>query len=163
MITRSRITLLLACVVAPVIVAACGSSSPSSSSSGAPASGRSTTTTSTTAQVIASPTVTIDGKTYNVPSEGGGIPIKPSSDTGQQIVYTSSGFLPRTLYSSLQTPVVWTNLSSKPLVLALEHVGVASVTIAVGASYSWTPNVLGFAYRSSTGDAGIVNVGAFGS
>jgi hypothetical protein len=163
MMTRSRITLLLACVVGPMIVAACGSSSPSSSSAGAPTSGRSTTTTSTTAQVIASPTVTIDGKTYNVPSEGGGIPIKPSADTGQQIIYTSSGFLPRTLYSSLQTPVVWTNLSSKPLVLTLEHVGLAPVTIATGATYSWTPNVLGFGYKSSTGDFGIVNVGAFGS
>jgi hypothetical protein len=120
-------------------------------------------TTSTTAQVIAGATVTISGKSYNVPSEGGGIPIKPYSDTGQQIIYTSSGFLPRTLYSSLHTPVVWTNLSTKPVVLTLEHVGVAPVTIAVGATYSWTPNVLAFGYQSSNRDFGYVNVGAFGS
>ena len=158
--TRSKTTLFLAIVLAPLIAAGC-SSSPSSPSAQAPTTVRSTT--STTAQVIAGATVTIDGKSYNVPSEGGGIPIKPYSDTGQQIIYTSSGFLPRTLYSSLHTPVVWTNLSNKPLVLTLEHVGVAPVTIAVGATYSWTPNVLAFGYASSTGDFGYVNVGAFGS
>ena len=37
------------------------------------------------------------------------------------------------------------------------------MTIATGATYSWTPNVLDFGYKSSTGDVGIVNVGAFGS
>ena len=58
---------------------------------------------------------------------------------------------------------MWTNLSPKPLVLTLMNVGVAPVTIATGATYSWTPNVLDFGYKSSTGDAGIVNVGAFGS
>jgi hypothetical protein len=161
MMTRPRVALVLSCLVTPMIAAACGSSTPSSSSSGTSTTVRSTT--STTAQVIASPTVIIDGKSYNVPSEGGGIPIKPSADTGQQIIFTSSGFLPRMLFSSLQTPVVWTNLSSKPLVLTLEHVGLAPMTIATGASYSWTPNVLAFGYKSSTGDAGVVNVGAFGS
>jgi hypothetical protein len=160
MTTRSRIILLLALLVVPMIAAAC-SSSPSSPSSGASPTVQSTT--STTAQVISSPTVTIGGKTYTVPSEGNGIPIKPYSDTGQQIIYTSSGFLPRTLYASLQTPVVWTNLSAKPLVLTLEHVGVAPVTVAVGGTYSWTPNVLAFGYKSSKGYAGFVNVGAFGS
>ena len=99
-----RCTLVL--LATPVIAAAC-SSSPSTPSSGVSQS----TTTSTTAQVIASSTITIGGKVYDVPSEGGGIPIKPYSDTGQQIIYTSSGFLPRTLYASLHTPVVWTNLS----------------------------------------------------
>jgi hypothetical protein len=160
MTTRSRILLLLALLVVPMIAAAC-SGSPSSPPSGASPTVQSTT--STTAQVISSPTVIIEGKTYTVPSEGGGVPIKPYSDTGQQIIYTSSGFLPRTLYASLQTPIVWTNLSSKPLVLTLEHVGVAPVTVAVGGTYSWTPNVLAFGYKSSKGDAGFVNVGAFGS
>jgi len=157
MTSRSRITLILALLVTPVIAAAC-SASPSSPSS----SPTVRSTTSTTAQVIGSSTISIGGKTYDVPSESGGIPIKPYSDSGQQIIYTSSGFLPRTLYASLHTPIVWTNLSPKPLVLTLLNVGVAPVTIATGATYSWTPNVLDFGYKSSTGDAGVVNVGAFG-
>jgi len=157
MIRPSRTAPILALVVLPLLVAACGSSPKTPPPRAVP------TTTSTTAPVITSPNVTIGGKTYSVPSEGGGIPIKSLADTGQQVVYTSSGFLPRTLYSSLQTPVVWTNLSAKPLRLSLEHVGLAPVTIPVGGTYSWTPNVLDFAYESSTGDGGIVNVGAFGS
>ena len=158
MTSRSRIALIVVLLVTPLIAAAC-SSSPGSPSSSSPTV---RSTTSTTAQVIGSSTITIGGKSYDVPSEGGGIPIKPYSDTGQQIIYTSSGFLPRTLYASLHTPIVWTNLSPKPLVLTLVDVGVAPVTLATGATYSWTPNVLDFGYKSSTGDAGIVNVGAFG-
>jgi hypothetical protein len=160
MTRRIKITLTVALLVTPLIVAGC-SSSPSSSSSSASGATVRTNPTTTTAQVIQAPTVTINGKTYDVPTDQGN-PITPLNDTGQQIVYTSTGFLPYTLYSSLQTPVVWTNLSPKPLVLTLLHTGVAPVTIPVGGTYSWTPNVLDFGYAAQNGDAGIVNVGAFG-
>ena len=160
MIRRPRTAPFLALLAMPMIAAAC-SSSPSSPSSGAAPAARSTT--STTAQVIGSSTMTIGGKAYDVPSEGGGIPIKPYSDTGQQIIYTSSGFLPRTLYASLHTPVVWTNLSPKPLVLTLEHVGVCSGDHCDGRDLLVDAERARLRLQVVDGDAGVVNVGAFGS
>jgi len=154
MYSKRVLVLLLPLAVA---VTACGSTPAKSTT---PTTVKAVTTT--TAQPIVAKSVTIDGKAVAVPTEDGTDPIKPFSDTGQQVVLTASGFLPRTLYSALKTPVVFTNLTSHPVVLTLEHVGVAPVTIPAGGSYSWTPNVLDFGYVSSTKDSGTVNVGAFG-
>jgi len=134
------------------------SSSPSNGTGAASAK----STTTTTAQVIVSSSVTIDGKSVVVPTEDGKDPIKPFGDTGQQIILTSTGVLPRSLYSSLHQPVVWTNLTSQPVTLTIEHVGLAPVTVQPGATYSWTPNVLSFGYTSSAGGSGYVYPGAFG-
>jgi hypothetical protein len=90
------------------------------------------------------------------------MPIVPGVATGQQIILTKTGFLPQTLYSARDTPVVWTNLTAKTVTITVEHVGIAPAKVAPGATFSWVPNVLDFGYRSSTGDSGLVNVDAFG-
>jgi hypothetical protein len=135
-------------------------------SSGGAATTTSTTkapvaTTTTTAPQITSSTVVLGGKSIPVPTEGDNKPISSNVDTGQQVILTSKGFLPALLFSALHTPVTFTNLSSKTVTLTLPFTGVAPATLAPGASTSWTPNVLQFQYRSSTGYHGKAQVGAF--
>jgi len=150
--------LLLASV--GLLAASCSSSS----SSGSPKPSTPNASPTTTAQVIESQTVTIDGKTVPVPTEDGTDPIKPYGDTGQQVILSSSGVLPRSLYASLDQPVVWTNLTSKPVTLTLNHVpGVAPQVIQPGRSWSWNPvGQLSFSYTSSAGGTGYVYSGVFG-
>jgi len=143
-----------------VVVSACGGAASSTATTKPPAP---TTTTSTTAPQITTPTVTVNGSAITVPRETPGIPIQALQDTGQQVVLTSGGFLPRTLYAALQTPIVWTNLTDKTVTISLVSVpGVAPATVAPGATWSWVPTELAFHYKASTGDWGIVYVGAFG-
>jgi hypothetical protein len=148
----------LATLASGVALAAC-SSTPSRPTT-APTV-RSTTTT--TAASLTTGTIVLNGKSYPVPSEAGTRPITPFADTGEQVVLTSSGFLPRTLYASTQQAVVFTNLTTKPVTLTIEDVGLKPAVLQPGATYHWIPNVLAFGYKSSTGDGGIVQVGAFPS
>jgi hypothetical protein len=156
--TRMHQYLLVACATTfSVGLTACG---------GSPSQSASTTTTretTTTAQVIASSTVTLNGKTYPVPTESPGDPIKPFSDTGQQMVLTSSGFLPSQLYAATAQPVVVTNLTPKTVTITMTGTGAPPHTLAPGASFSYTPTVLAYGYGSSTGKHSVVNVGAFTS
>jgi hypothetical protein len=156
-----NILLVLVLSLLGLLAAAC-SSSPSARSTSPPPS---STTTSTTAQVISSSTVTIGGQTVNVPTEGGANPIKPYGDTGQQIILSSTGVLPRSLYASLDQPVTWTNLTAHPVTLTLKNVpGVPPKVIAPGSSFSWNPvNQLSFTYSSSAGGTGFVYSGVFGN
>jgi FtsP/CotA-like multicopper oxidase with cupredoxin domain len=161
---RFRPVLVLLVPLAGALGAACSSSGPSpiaaSKSDSAPKS-----TTTTTAQVISSSTVTINGQPVKVPTEDGTDPIKPFGDTGQQVILSSSGVLPRSLYASLNEPVTWTNLTDHPVRLTLQHVpGVSPQTIQPGTSYSWNPvNQLSFSYSSSSGGTGFVYSGVFGN
>ena len=107
---RSLVTVVAAALLSGAVVSACGGAAKALTSS------KATTTsppvsTSTTAQAITTPTVQINGSTYNVPTETGTTPIDPLQATGQNVVFTPTGFLPRTLYSSLNTPIIYTNLS----------------------------------------------------
>jgi hypothetical protein len=158
---QRKALLVFALPLLGLLAAAC-SSSPSSGSA-APSTPKSTTTT--TAQVIASSSVTINGHTVNVPTEDGTDPIKAFGDTGQQVILTSSGVLPRSLYAGQNQPVTWTNLTSKPVTLTLNHVpGVSPQVIQPGASYSWNPvNTLSFSYTSSAGGTGLIYSGVFGN
>jgi hypothetical protein len=144
-----------------LLAAAC-SSSPSSGSAASPTP---KSTTTTTAQVIASSTVTINGHAVKVPTEDGTDPVKAFGDTGQQVILTSSGVLPRSLYAGQNQPVTWTNLTSKPVTLTLNHVpGVSPQVIQPGASYSWNPvSTLSFTYTSSAGGTGFIYSGVFGN
>jgi hypothetical protein len=156
MARHQRVLVVFASVCVALTAAACGGSS-------AP---RSTTTTAksvttTTAKAITTPTVTINGRSYPVPTDGVSGPITPFSDSGQQVVLTPSGALPRELYSSLHEPVIFTNLTAHPLKLTVKNVGVTPSTIQPGGTYSYTPTVLAFSYAASNGAAGIVYVGAF--
>jgi hypothetical protein len=157
---RSRALLFVAAVGLALTVSACGTStaSPPTAKGTAPPP----PVTTTTAQAITTPTVTIGGKTYTVPTDGDSATITPFSDSGQQIVLAASGALPRTLYSALKTPVVFTNLTAHPLTLTIKDAGIPPATIVSGGTFSYTPTVLAFAYTASNGAAGIVNVDAFG-
>ena len=158
---RSRVLLFVASVGLALTVAACGTST-ASTPTAAKGTAPPPPVTTTTAQVITTPTVTIGGKTYPVPTDGDSATITPYSDSGQQIVLTASGALPRTLYTALKTPIVFTNLTAHPLTLTIEHVGIPPATIASGETFSYTPTVLAFGYKASNGASGIVNVDAFG-
>ena len=142
-------------------VAACGSGGGSATGTTSPSHVASST--SPYAKPITSPTVVINGKSVQVPTEAQGVPVSPSVGSGQQVVLTSSGFLPRTLYAQLHQPIVWTNLTPKTVTLTLGHVGVPPQTLPPGGTFQWVPTVLDFGYRSSTGHFGLVNVGAFSS
>lgn len=156
--TKTNRLLLVAAFAASTVTFAACSSSPSKSAATA------TTThdvTTTTAQVIASATVTLNGKTYPVPVEQPGAPIKPYSDTGQQVVLTSSGFLPYQLYASPGEAVVVTNLTPKTVTINTVSTEAPPHVLAPGASFSFKPTVLAYGYASSTGKHSVVNVGAF--
>jgi hypothetical protein len=145
-----------------LLAAAC-SSSPSGSA--APPKPHPKATTTTTAQAISSATVTISGHAIKVPTEDGTDPIKAFGDTGQQVILTTSGVLPRSLYAAQNQPVTWTNLTPKPVTVTLNHVpGVAAQVVQPGGSYSWNPvNTLSFSYTSSGGGTGLVYSGVFGN
>lgn len=118
-------------------------------------------TTTTTAPPISTPTVVIGGKSVTVPTDDG-TPITPLQDSGQNVVLTTKGFLPRVLYSSRSTEVVYTNLTPRAVTIQFPHSPASPpATIAPGASYSYTPRSMQYEYTSSTGDAGYVVVGAF--
>jgi len=97
---RYRSTLLIPLLLLLGVFAAACSSSPSGSS----ATATTKPVTTTTAQVIVATTVTIDGKTVKVPTEDGTDPIKSFGDTGQQVILTSTGVLPLSLYASQDKP-----------------------------------------------------------
>ncbi|MFZ0248502.1 MAG: hypothetical protein WAL61_01055 [Acidimicrobiales bacterium] len=147
----------LAGTLGAVALASCGSS-PAQKSSSPPKVVR---TTTTTGAEITTPTVTINGHTYQVPTESGSQPIHQIDDSGQQIILTSNGVLPQQLFSTVSTPVTWTNLTDKTLTLTLVDTGLPPKQILPGGSFTWTPNVLDFGYTVSDGDKGGVNVGSF--
>ncbi len=135
-----------------------GSSNPASSAA------KSTTTTSVLTPAIISKTLTIDGHTYQVPSEDGIHAIDPSVDTGGQIILTDKGFLPYRLFVDLKQKITWTNLSSHPVRITFLHLPVKSGMIPVGGTFSWSsPTLINFEYVSSSGFHGIVAIGAFTS
>lgn len=118
-------------------------------------------TTTTTAPPITTPTVLIGGKLVTVPTDDGG-PITPLQDSGQNVVLTTKGFLPRVLYTGGSTSVVYTNLTPRSVTISFLHSpGTPPVTIAPGAKYAYTPRADQYEYSSSTGYAGYVVVGAF--
>ncbi len=146
------------------VMAALGAAACGSSATATPSTSRSTTTTSIPPAALKGPTVTIDGKAYPVPTEFGTTPIDPTSDTGQQIIITSKGFLPYHLFADLNTPIVWTNLSSKPVRISFEYSAVRSPEIPPGGTFTYSSkDVYSFVYRSSTGYRGSVDIGAFQS
>jgi hypothetical protein len=138
-------------------LASCGSS-PAQKSSSPPKAVR---TTTTTGAEITTPTVTINGHVFQVPTESGSQPIHQIDDSGQQIILTSHGVLPQQLFSAVSTPVTWTNLTDKTLTVTLVDTGQPAKQLPPGGSFTWTPNVLDFGYTVSDGDKGGVNVGSF--
>src|SRR5580704_3365096 len=112
-------SLPLAGTLGALALASCGSS-PAQKSASPPEAVR---TTTTTGAEITTPTVTINGHTFQVPTESGSQPIHQIDDSGQQIILTSNGVLPQQLFSAVSTPVTWTNLTGKTLTLTLADTG----------------------------------------
>jgi hypothetical protein len=135
-------------------LAACGGSSPKAAPHPA-------TTTTTTAPQITSSTITLGGTEYPVPTEGGSRPIPSGNATGQQVILTAKGFLPRELFAPSHKPVVFTNLTDHTVTLTFEVTSQGPpATLAPGQSTSFVPRATQFTYQSSTHYGGIVVVGA---
>jgi hypothetical protein len=132
------------------------------SSSATPHAAPTTTTSSVLTPAITTPTVTIDGHTYQVPTESGTNSIDPSVATGGQIVLTDKGFLPYHLFADINQPITWTNLSSHPVRITFLHMPGKSWRLPVGGSFTYSsPSLIGFEYLSSSGYHGIVSIGVF--
>jgi hypothetical protein len=162
---RRGVVLVVGVLLVAVVSAAC-SSAPS------PSAAKSTTTTShhhptysiTPIPEIKTATVTINGHVYPVPTENQGRPISSDTDTGSQIVITDKGVLPYHLFVNIGQAIVWTNLSSKPVRVSFIAYPVTSPLIPTGGTFSHTfTTSYSFAYNTSNGHQGQVDVGAFAS
>jgi hypothetical protein len=158
MIPRYPIGAVVALTLAGFGCVASACSSPST-----PAAAPTTTTTSRPAPEITTPTVTIDGHSYRVPTEFGSTPIVPSVDSGGQIILTDKGFLPHELFAEIGQTITWTNLSSRTVTIAFQHMpGTTRHTLSVGGSFTYSSSTLiSFEYASSSGYHGIVHIGQF--
>ena len=155
---RARLSLVAGLVAALAVAAsACGGGGPAKSAAAPVAS------TTSTAPQVTTPTVTINGKSVNVPTEDGTKPIFSRIDTGQQVIYTTKGFLPAYLFGATGQPIIFTNLTEKPVTVSFLGTTSKPETIAPGASYSFLADVLQFQYRASNGDHGKAQIGAFNS
>ena len=158
---RTGAVVLLALCGLCLVASAC-SNSPS------PAASPTTTTLSVTptsaapAPELTTPTVTIDGHTYQVPTSDGH-PVNSAVDNSGQIILTDKGFLPYRQLANLNQTITWTNLSSKPVTISFLHMpGSASHTLPVGGTFTYSsPTLQNFEYVSSSGHYGIVSIGAF--
>jgi hypothetical protein len=139
-----------------VVASAC-----SNSPSPAAAPTMTTTTTAPTPE-LTTPTVTIDGHTYPVPTSNGRA-IDSEVDSSGQIILTDQGFLPYKELVNLNQPITWSNLSSRPVTISFLHMpGLTSHELPVGGTFTYTsPTLQNFEYVSSSGHHGIVSIGAF--
>ena len=133
--------------------------------SGAGSSQGTATTTTVLTPALETPTTTIHGHTYPVPTEPGLPDINPSVATGNQIVLTDKGFLPYRLLSNLNEKITWTNLSSHPVTITFLHMpGSRPKHLPVGGTFTFTSATLAnFEYVSSTGFHGLAAIGDFPS
>lgn len=145
-------------IAVSVLASACGGGGNEAATKSTP---KDSTTTSVLPPEITTPTVTIDGNTYNVPTEHGG-PIPNSVAEGQQIILTKKGFLPFRLFAELNQVITWTNLTAKTVVIRFEYSTVKSAPIPPGGTFTYSSSSsYTFNYVSSSGFRGIVAIGAF--
>lgn len=154
-----RLALLVASAAIGIVLSGCGGASTATPPSHQPT----TTTSSVPATPLPGPTVDIHGHTYPVPTENGH-EIGPSGAAGTQIILTSKGFLPFHLFAGLNTTIVWTNLTSKPVRIWFEYSAIHSGSIPPGGHWTYSSKTLqSFVFRSSTGYHGQLDIGAFGN
>lgn len=143
-------------------LAACGGSS----SSGP------TTSTSTTIKLppvkvapeITTPTTTISGKSYTVPTEQPNEAVDPGTATGGQIIVTSKGVLPQHLFANLNQVITWTNLTSKPITVKFLYSvpAIRSGEIPTGGTWTYSSKTLyNFVFVTSNDLRGEVSIGEF--
>jgi hypothetical protein len=158
---RTGAVTLLALGGLSLVASAC-SNSPSPAAAPTTTTSSATPTSAALAPQLTTPTVTIDGHSYQVPMNGGR-PIDPSVDHSGQIILTDKGFLPYRQLVNLNQPVTWTNLSSHPVSISFLHMpGTTSHKLPVGGTFTYSsPTLISFEYVSSSGHHGIVTIGAF--
>ena len=107
--------------------------------------------------------MTIDGHSYQVPTQASGHPIDSAVDTSGEIVLTDKGFLPYREIANLNQKITWTNLSSHPVTITFLHMpGTKPQRLPVGGTFTFSsPTLINFEYISSTGHSGIVAIGAY--
>jgi hypothetical protein len=154
---RRRFGVVMLCALGGLsLLASACSSSPSRAA--AP-----TATTSLPTPEITTPTVTVDGRTFPVPNDGGTKPIVSAVDTSGQVVLTDKGFLPQHEIANLNQTITWTNLSSHPVTISFSHMpGTRPHQLQVGGTFTFSSGTLiNFEYLSSSGFHGTVSIGAF--
>jgi len=157
---------LLVLAVLGLVLSACGSGSPSATGSTSTTHHDTTSTvpaSSVTAPPITTPTVTINGQTFTVPTDQGGT-IRPFASTGTNIVLSPKGFLPHLLIVFFPATVTWTNLTPHTVTFRILYSKVKSPPVPPGGTWqqSYTTSD-SFNYVSSTGYRAAVSVGAFQS
>ena len=107
------------------------------------------------------PTTVVNGTIYSVPTEVPNKAIAPFTDQGTQIIITDKGLLPYHLFVASDTPVTWTNLSSKPVSITSYYSnGPSSKLIPVGGTFTWPgAGLTQFRYHTNTNYQGIVQAG----
>jgi len=142
-------------------LAACGAPS-------APPTTTSSTTTTTMAKVtpaspITSPSVVINGTSYDVPTEANGSLPSPGTATGTQIVIRPDGVLPMQLIAPEGATITWTNLTAKPVQITFGGSGKApSPMIETGGTFTFTDTgQYSVGYTTSNGYRGQASVGQF--
>lgn len=89
--------------------------------------------------------------TTTVPTEDGRA-IEPSFQAGQDVIITPSGFEPQDLEANVSNPVVWTNLSGRPVRIRFLGFPVDSGTIPVGGTFTWsTSSAVAVTYVATSG------------
>jgi hypothetical protein len=86
----------------------------------------------------ASPNVT--GSTADPPSPSASRAIDPNVDAGQRIEIHPGAFYPAQLIAVVNQPIVWANLTSKPVEVVFDSGTVRSGEIQPGGTFSYTSN-----------------------
>jgi len=155
-----RILLCIGFVSVMVLpLSACGSPSTSSNSAAT-----STPTTQKPAQPLSGTSVMIDGKSYQIPTNQNGAPPSSRTDSGTNVVVTSSGVLPSLLIAPKNAVITFTNLSPRPIRISTTGISEPpSSLIPTGGTYTYSSpgRSFQFGYKTSSGFLGIVQVGLF--
>ncbi len=143
-----------------LVAAACGGQGAATASRASTA--KSSLPSFTQASPINPGTTVVAGRTHTVPTERPGVGIAPGTDTGGQIIVSTSGVLPLHLFANLNETVTWTNLTSKTISLRFLFSRVRSGPIPPGGTFRFRSSTLyTFNYITSNGFRGEVAIGAF--
>lgn len=153
----------LVALAGPVALAAALAGCSTGASAAASTSTTTTAAPTTTTTTFPPQYVTINGKRIKVPTEGGDqAPITTLRTEGNQIIIAHNAALPLDLDARLTGPVVWTNLTTKPVRVIMLHYPAykQSPVIAPGKSFSLRfPMPTSVGYRISTGQHGVIDMG----
>lgn len=136
-----------------------GSSGSTSTTSTSPATAAVHVTGPSVQQILHSTQVVVDGKSVAVPYQIGTRPVSPIYDTGQHVLITVGGLLPKELFSARTYPVVWTNLTDQPQQVVFEHLPVTSPVIPPGGTWTFTSvSAQSISYHTHSGMHGVVQI-----